>query len=314
MVIVLSQLIGLLLLLYLICLFWWYFLESMAMKKNSRKRSTDSGIGMGKLSLSSEQRMEQLQLLLKQYDEEGRDRINEMKNQKKDLLVSAEKLFLVNLLRIPLSTRQTKLKDLQDAKKGNYITVADGEESLDDLIKDLKVSRRRKRKVKASKTTEEPVRSAGHKPEVLTPANGNTATFPRVLRTKSKPSNDYCNRINEVACTLPRTTRSTRNKAASQKTPVPNRNSGQSHGTSTKRMPVLPKVRSQTSLQKHKNSDVIADPNNFINISLTDGQTLCAVRQDLQEIDANLIDAGAIQSIHMLVDQLNELCTRASVS
>ncbi|NXA34732.1 BORE2 protein, partial [Eudromia elegans] len=77
-----------------------------------RRRSTDSGVEPDRGALSREKKEQRVALFLRDFDQQAKENIQEMKKELDSLLQTAEKAFTVELLKMPVAIRKMKRKDL----------------------------------------------------------------------------------------------------------------------------------------------------------------------------------------------------------
>ncbi|NWS52074.1 BORE2 protein, partial [Chunga burmeisteri] len=81
-------------------------------KPAGKRRSTDSGVDPDRRALSQEKKAQRIALFLSDFDQQAKEKIQEMKKELDSLLQTAEKAFTVELLKMPVAIRKMKRKDL----------------------------------------------------------------------------------------------------------------------------------------------------------------------------------------------------------
>ncbi|NWQ78013.1 BORE2 protein, partial [Columbina picui] len=81
-------------------------------KAAGKRRSTDSGVGPERgASFQEKKREQRFALFLKDFDQQAKEHIQEMKEELSSLLQTAEKAFAVELLKMPVAIRNMRTKD-----------------------------------------------------------------------------------------------------------------------------------------------------------------------------------------------------------
>ncbi|NXX10949.1 BORE2 protein, partial [Podargus strigoides] len=84
----------------------------MSLKRLAGKRpSSDSGVEPDRGALSQEKRDQRVTLFLRDFDQQAKERVQEMERELDLLLQIAEKAFTVELLKMPVAIRKMKRKD-----------------------------------------------------------------------------------------------------------------------------------------------------------------------------------------------------------
>ncbi|NXJ73175.1 BORE2 protein, partial [Trogon melanurus] len=81
-------------------------------KRAGKRRSSDSGVESDRGALSQEKKDQRISLFLRDFDQQAKENIQEMKKELDSLLQTAEKAFMVELLKVPVAIRKMKRKDL----------------------------------------------------------------------------------------------------------------------------------------------------------------------------------------------------------
>ncbi|XP_047929256.1 borealin-2-like isoform X2 [Anser cygnoides] len=89
-----------------------------------KRRSTDSGVEPDRGALSQEKKDQRIALFLRDFDQQAKESIREMKKELDALLQTAEKAFTVELLKIPLAIRKMKRKDLLNLQGREEVALA----------------------------------------------------------------------------------------------------------------------------------------------------------------------------------------------
>ncbi|XP_028285358.1 borealin-2 [Parambassis ranga] len=76
------------------------------------KRTRNAGNGPNKDELSREMRQRRLRLFIQQFEEEAREHMNELETQMENILATVDKVFKVELMKMPPSLQNTHIGDL----------------------------------------------------------------------------------------------------------------------------------------------------------------------------------------------------------
>ncbi|XP_025957963.1 borealin-2-like isoform X2 [Dromaius novaehollandiae] len=276
-----------------------------------KRRSTDSGVEPDRGALSREKKEQRIALFLRDFDQQAKENIQEMKKELDSLLQTAEKAFTVELLKMPIAIRKMKRKDLLNLQGGEEVALAAAvtDCSLED-IPNPKLMRTNSKKVKVTTIVE--YEDAKH-------ISANKISK-KVSKTKSLVS--LASGLNSKLNPLPRSAHSSPSVSEAVKTLA-----SDCSATNYKAMPkvsksarlqpgvprtVPPSGRVQGMLLRSKS--VPQDKTvPFVNIPLADGQTLCTAAGDLHNIDVQLLNQDTVQHIHNLVSELTVLCGKATV-
>ncbi|KAM6430797.1 borealin-2-like isoform 1-T2 [Liasis olivaceus] len=290
----------------------------MALRKpleDAKKRSGDSGVEPDRSVLSKEQRQQRISLFLQDFDHQAKENLQEMKKELASLLQTAEKAFRVELLTLPLAMRKMKRKDLLDLKEEDAAAAAAVAtlEANDCGIGDLLSPRLKKTNSKRVKVTT----IVEYKEAKEEQGTHTKKTSQKAFKTKSVTS-----AIKDKKGILCRSAsvRSTPNmrcieRSASlheQPRSAPRFISADSKRFSRRGLSTGTSERTQgTPLRSSSMPPERSLP--FVNIPLSDGQTLCSSGDDIQNIDVQLLNNDTVQHIHTLVNQLTVLCGKATV-
>ncbi|XP_063169067.1 borealin-2-like [Candoia aspera] len=283
--------------------------------EDAKERNGDSGVEPDRRVLSKEQRHQRISLFLQDFDHQAKENLQEMKKELASLLQTAEKAFRVELLALPLAMRKMKRKDLLDLKEEDAAaaTAVATLEANDCGIGDLlnpRLMRTNRKRVKVTtiveyKEAKEEQRSQTKetsqkvfKTKSLTSAikdkKGILCRSASVCSTPNKRNIERSASLREQPRSAPRFI-SSDSKRFSQR--------GLSTGTSGRTL--------ATALRSSSMPPERSLP--FVNIPLSDGQTLCSSGDDIQNIDVQLLNNDTVQHIHTLVNQLTVLCGKATV-
>ncbi|NXK23049.1 BORE2 protein, partial [Arenaria interpres] len=96
----------------------------MPLKKPAgKRRSTDSGVEPDRGALSQEKKDQRIELFLRDFDQQAKENIQEMKKELHSLLQTAEKAFTVELLKMPVAIRKMRRKDLLSNLKWWFVLL-----------------------------------------------------------------------------------------------------------------------------------------------------------------------------------------------
>ncbi|XP_035399225.1 borealin-2-like isoform X2 [Cygnus atratus] len=242
-----------------------------------KRRSTDSGVEPDRGALSQEKKDQRIALFLRDFDQQAKESIREMKKELDALLQTAEKAFTVELLKIPLAIRKMKRKDLLNLQGREEVALAAAvsDSSLED-VPNPKLMRTNSKKVKVTTIVE--YEDAKH--------TSAKKVSKKVCRTKSLVSltSGLSSKLNPISSIGLQ-------KTVSRTAPISGRVQGML-------------LRSR-SVPQHRTVP-------FVNIPLADGQTLCMAGGDLRNIDVQLLNQDTVQHIHNLVSELTVLYGKAT--
>ncbi|KAI6077654.1 Borealin-2-like protein [Aix galericulata] len=237
-----------------------------------KRRSTDSGVEPDRGALSQEKKAQRTALFLRDFEQQAKESIREMKKELDALLQTAEKAFTVELLKIPLAIRKMKRKDLLI----KVTTIVEYEDAKHTSAK--KISK----KVCRTKSL---VSLGSGLNSKLNPISRSVHSSEAVKTVASD-----CSATNLKA--TPKTSKSIApQQTLSRTAPASGRVQGML-------------LRSR-SVPQHRTVP-------FVNIPLADGQTLCMAGGDLRNIDVQLLNQDTVQHIHNLVSELTVLYGKAT--
>ncbi|XP_026531690.1 borealin-2-like [Notechis scutatus] len=290
----------------------------MAFRKQleaSKKRSADSGVEPDRSVLSKEQRHQRISLFLQDFDHQAKEHLQEMKKELASLLQMAEKAFQVELLALPPDMRKMKRKDLldlkeEDAAAATAVATLEASNCGVGNLHNPRLIRTNSKRVKVTTIVE-------YKEAEDEQGMQSKKTSQKVFKTKSLTSaimdkkGILCRSAS--VCSTPNMRRIERSASLRE----PPRSTPRFTGSGSKRfsqrgLSTGPSQRTQaSSLRSSSMPPERSLP--FVNIPLTDGQTLCSSGDDIQNIDVQLLNNDTVQHIHTLVNQLTALCGKATV-
>ncbi|XP_034282325.1 borealin-2-like [Pantherophis guttatus] len=281
----------------------------------SKKRSVDSGVEPDRSVLSKEQRHQRISLFLQDFDHQAKEHLQEMKKELASLLQMAEKAFQVELLALPPAMRKMKRKDLldlkeEDAAAATAVATLEASNCGVGNLHNPRLIRTNSKRVKVTTIVEYKEAEDEQRPQ-------SKKTSQKVFKTKSLTSaiTDKKGIVCRSAsvCSTPNMKRIER--SASLREPprsTPRFTSSVSKRFSQRGTCTGPSQRTPaSSLRSSSMPPGRSLP--FVNIPLADGQTLCSSRDDIQNIDVQLLNNDTVQHIHTLVNQLTALCGKATV-
>ncbi|XP_015674453.1 borealin-2 [Protobothrops mucrosquamatus] len=290
----------------------------MALRKqleDAKKRSADSGVEPDRNVLSKEQRHQRISLFLQDFDHQAKEHLQEMKKELASLLQMAEKAFRVELLALPPAMRKMKRKDLLDLKEEDAAAataVATLEKSNCGIgnLHSPRLIRTNSKRVKVttiveykeakedqgtqSKKTSQKIFKTKSLTSAITDKKGILCRSASVCSTPNMRRIERSASLREPPRSTPRFTSSSSKRFAQRGISTGNSERTQSSSLRSSSMPP------ERSLP-------------FVNIPLSDGQTLCSSGEDIQNIDVQLLNNDTVQHIHTLVNQLTALCGKATV-
>ncbi|KAM6057816.1 borealin-2-like isoform 1-T1 [Chlamydotis macqueenii] len=283
----------------------------MPLKKPvGKQRSTDSGVEPDRGALSQEKKDQRVALFLRDFDQQAKENIQEMKKELDSLLQTAEKAFTVELLKMPVAIRKMKRKDLLDLRGGEEVALAAAvtDCSLED-IPNPKLVRTNSKKVKVTTIVEyedaKPVSTKKISKKVS--KTKSLVSLPSGLNSKlnhlSRSSHSSAS-VTEAIKSLPLDCSATNFKV----TPKVSKSAGPQQ-TVSRTLPTSGRVQGMLLRSKSVPQDKTVP---FVNIPLADGQTLCTAGGDLRGIDVQLLHQDTVQHIHNLVSELTVLCGKAT--
>ncbi|XP_019360830.1 PREDICTED: borealin-2-like [Gavialis gangeticus] len=241
----------------------------------------------------------------------AKENIQEMKKELDSLMETAEKAFKVELLKIPVAIRKMKRKDLLNlqGKEEAAAAVVGNDPLVEDLPKS-KVVRTGSRKVKVTTIVEyeDEKKVSTNMPQKAS----KTKSLVTVSGLSSKQNNS-----------LPRSMCSASNMRHAVKTftsdATPRNYRTNARVARSSGLPQTAHLRTAPSSGKvhgmllRSNSVPRKKAVPFVNIPLSDGQTLSTAGEDLRNINMELLNDDTVQHIHNLVSQLTVLCGKATV-
>uniref|UniRef100_A0A8B9TG16 Borealin-2 n=2 Tax=Anas platyrhynchos TaxID=8839 RepID=A0A8B9TG16_ANAPL len=253
-----------------------------------KRRSTDSGVEPDRGALSQEKKAQRTALFLRDFEQQAKESIREMKKELDALLQTAEKAFTVELLKIPLAIRKMKRKDLLS----KYV-----DSSLED-VPNPKLMRTNSKKVKVTTIVEyeDAKHTSAKKISKKVSLTKSLVSLGSGLNSKLNPMSRSVH-SSEAVKTVASDCSATNLKA----TPKTSKSIGLQQ-TVSRTAPTSGRVQGMLlrsrSVPQHRTVP-------FVNIPLADGQTLCMAGGDLRNIDVQLLNQDTVQHIHNLVVSLN---------
>ncbi|KYO27263.1 borealin-2 [Alligator mississippiensis] len=278
-----------------------------------RKRSRDSGVEAGRGAPSQALKNQRIGLFLRGLQQQAKENIQEMKKELDSLMEAAEKAFKVELLKIPVAIRKMKKKDLLNLQGKEEPAAAAAVVGNDCLVEDLprsKVVRTGSRKVKVTTIVEyEDEKKVSTKMPQKASKTKSLVTVSGLSRKQNNSlPRSMCSTSNMrhavKALTSDATPRNYRTNARVA------RSSGLPQTAHLRTAPSSGKVHGML-LRSNSVPRKKAVP--FVNIPLSDGQTLSTAGEDLRNINVELLNDDTVQHIHNLVSQLTILCGKATV-
>ncbi|XP_063808589.1 borealin-2-like, partial [Pseudophryne corroboree] len=234
-----------------------------------------------------------------------KERVAEVKKELDVLSALPDQILEVELLKMPMSIRQMKVSEYYKLMEANKMDAAVKVDALDDLP-EVKLVRKNSRKAKEMTSADyrEPVGC-----KVMSTLQRNR-TVQKVPKSKSL--------VSLTGGIEKRTIAMTRSISATPLNKAPKKMMTSVSSTRlvsrTSRNAVPPPSRSSRNGGFSSLSDnlTLYEGLPFIQIPLTDGQTLSSAFDDLETLDVELLRHDTVQHIHTLVGQLTNLYTKAS--
>ncbi|XP_075017350.1 borealin-2-like isoform X3 [Calonectris borealis] len=270
-------------------------------KPAGKRRSTDSGVEPDRGALCQEKKDQRIALFIRDFDQQAKENIQEMKKKLDSLLRTAEKAFTVELLKMPVAIRKMKRRDLliTDLRGGEEAALAAAvtDCALED-IPNPKLVRTNSKKVKVTTIVEyEDAKHISAK-----------KISKKVSKTKSLVSlasglNSKLNPLSSSVHSSANVTGAVKSLASDYSAtnfkamPKVSKSAGLQQ-TVSRTVPTSGRVQGMLLRSKSVPQDKTVP---FVNIPLADGQTLCTAGGDLHNIDVQLLNQDTVQHIHNLV-------------
>uniref|UniRef100_A0A8B9DMW1 Borealin-2 n=1 Tax=Anser cygnoides TaxID=8845 RepID=A0A8B9DMW1_ANSCY len=308
-----------------------------------KRRSTDSGVEPDRGALSQEKKDQRIALFLRDFDQQAKESIREMKKELDALLQTAEKAFTVELLKIPLAIRKMKRKDLLNLQGREEVALAAAvsDSSLED-VPNPKLTRTNSKKVKVTTIVEyeDAKHTSAKKVSKKVCRTKSLVSLASGLNSKLNPisrsvhsSASVTEAVKTVASDCSATNLKATPKASKRfqlpfsiyyRVPFWQKSSDRGgrrerrrslivniglQQTVSRTAPISGRVQGMLlrsrSVPQHRTVP-------FVNIPLADGQTLCMAGGDLRNIDVQLLNQDTVQHIHNLVSELTVLYGKAT--
>ncbi|XP_037265152.1 borealin-2-like isoform X1 [Falco biarmicus] len=258
-------------------------------KPAGKRRSTDSGVEPGRGALSQEKKDQRIALFLRDFDQQAKENIQEMRKELDSLLQTAEKAFAVELLKMPVAVRKMRRKDLLDLPRGEEVALAAAvtDCSLGD-VPNPKLVKTNSKKVKVTTIVEY--------------EDGKHISAKKISKTsKTKSLVSLASGLNSELNHL--------SSAADFKATTKVSKSAGLQQTVSRTVPTSGRAQGMLPRSKSVPQDKTVP---FVNIPLADGKTLCMAGGELHNIDVQLLNQDTVQHIHNLVSELTVLCGKAT--
>ncbi|XP_065704342.1 borealin-2-like [Patagioenas fasciata] len=279
-------------------------------KAAGKRRSSDSGVGPERGAVCREKKEQRFALFLRDFDQQAKEHIQEMKEELSSLLQTAEKAFAVELLKMPVAVRNMRRKDFLSLEGGEEAALAAvvADCSLED-IPNPKLVRTNSRKVKVTTivqyedakhtSAKKMSRKVSKTKSLVSLASGFSGKVTPLSRS-GHSSAAVADTMKSLASDCGATNFKTMAKVS--------KSAGLHHGV-CRTEPGRGRVHGMVLRSKSAPQDKTVP---FVNIPLADGQTLCTAGGDLHNIDVQLLRQDTIQRIHNLVSELTVLYGKAT--
>ncbi|XP_044196585.1 borealin-2 isoform X1 [Thunnus albacares] len=244
------------------------------------KRTRNAGKAQMKEQLSREMRQSKLALFIQHFEKEAQERMNELEGKMENMLATVDKVFKVELMKMPPSLQNTRLVDLisEEEISASDVSIAMRNESLE-MRQPLRVHRKRVKSIDSTPVQSTP---AAQKSSVKTSKGGKGTKRTRTLVGSNSTGN-----VRGSSVTAKRT------QSFLSKT--------NNEATATK-----PKLRSVVSAGDLQCS--LAGSAAHITVTTARGQTVCFSDETKDEINFDLLDDVAwcqIQKLTRLMEYLS---------
>ncbi|XP_042256535.1 borealin-2 isoform X2 [Thunnus thynnus] len=233
------------------------------------KRTRNAGKAQMKEQLSREMRQSKLALFIQHFEKEAQERMNELEGKMENMLATVDKVFKVELMKMPPSLQNTRLVDLisEEEISASDVSIAMRNESLE-MRQPLRVPRKRVKSIDSTPVQSTP---AAQKSSVKTSKGGKGTKRTRTgSSVTAKRTQSFLSKTNNEA-------------------------------TATK-----PKLRSVVSAGDLQCS--LAGSAAHITVTTARGQTVCFSDETKDEINFDLLDDVAwcqIQKLTRLMEYLS---------
>ncbi|XP_075290221.1 borealin-2 isoform X2 [Opisthocomus hoazin] len=267
-------------------------------KPAGKRRSTDSGVEPDREALSQEKKDQRIALFLRDFDQQAKENIREMKKELDSILQTAEKAFTVELLKIPVAIRKMKRKDLLNLRGGEEVALAAGvtDCSLEEMP-NPKLVRTNSKKVKVTTIVE--YEDAKHiSAKKISKKVSKTKSLVSLACGVNSKLNPLSRSVHSSASVTEAVKSLTSDCSATNFKATPKIPKSAGLQTVSRTVPTSGRVRGMLLRSKSVPPDKTVP---FLNIPLADGQTLCTAGGDLRNIDVQLLNQDTVQHIHNLV-------------
>ncbi|XP_068444294.1 borealin-2 [Clinocottus analis] len=244
------------------------------------RRTRHGGKSQSKEQLSRNMRQSRLALFIQQFEKEGQERMNELEARMENTLATVDKVFKVEMMKMPPSLQKTRIGDLisEEEISASEVSIAMRKESIEMQQPLRRAHRKRVKSTDSSPGQSSPVQRSSSKT-----AKGGKGT----KKTKTLLGSNSAGNLRGSSTTAKRT---------------------QSFLTKTHDQIVKanPKLRSVVSAG-HLHCSV-AGSASHITVTTAQGQTVCFSEETKKDIDLDVLDDVAwcqIQKLKSLVDYVS---------
>ncbi|XP_053199052.1 borealin-2 [Scomber japonicus] len=244
----------------------------------SLRRRRNEGKSQMKEQLSREMRHSRLTLFIQQFEKEAQERMNELEGKMENMLATVDKVFKVELMKMPPSLQNTRIADLisEEDISASDVSIAMRNESLE-MQQSLRVHRKR-----VKSTDSAPAQSTPAQKSLTKASKGGKGT----KRTRTLVGSNSTGNVRGFSVTSKRT------QSLLTKT--------------TETVPAKPKLRSVVSAGDMHCA--LAGSAAHITVTTAQGQAVCFSEETKDEINFDLLDDVAwcqIQKLSRLMEHLS---------
>ncbi|XP_039997299.1 borealin-2 [Xiphias gladius] len=247
------------------------------------RRTRNAGTGQNKEQLSREMRHSRLALFIQQFEKEAQERMNELEARMENMLATVDKVFKVELMKMPPSLQSTRVGDLisEEEISASEVSIAMKNESLEMHQSLKRVPSKRVKSTDFTPVQSTPVQRSSSK----TSKGGNLTKRTRTLAGSNSTGNLRGSTV---------TAKRTQSRVTKTNDPT---------------IPIKPKLRSVVSAGDLHCS--MAGSAAHITVTTARGQTVSFSEETKDEVNLDLLDDVAWCQIQKLTSLMEYLSRRS---